>query len=369
MATTSLLSGLDITRWREDFWVEHVRDSGFSPYMGESSEDVITVINDLNGSGGYTVRVPLLGRLKGNGVTGNTPLGGSEEQMDQYYQDITWATYRNAVAVTRQDNKKGVELVRAIRPMLKSWAAEHLKYKVIESFHKMSDGTAFSAANSTQKNTFATNNVDRILFGSAISNYSATHATGLGNVDSTSDLLSPTMGSLAKFMAKTASPHIRPFKTGTQGREFFVMFCHPICFRDLKNNSTMLAANRDARARDVESNPIFQDGDLIYDGVIYREIPEFYMSRNGSGYNTDTHLSAVGNGSIDVGANFLCGAQAMGKVNKQAPRPVEKKEDDYDYVTGLGIELMYGFDKLRWNNGSQLAKDVGIVTVYASAAA
>lgn len=36
----------------------------------------------------------------------------------------------------------------------------------------------------------------------------------------------------------------------------------------------MQTANREAPPRDVDSNPIFQDGDLIYDGVVVREIPE-----------------------------------------------------------------------------------------------
>lgn len=173
-------------------------------------------------------------------------------------------------------------------------------------------------------------------------------------------------------MARTATPHIRPFKTGTQGREYYVMFCHPICFRDLKTDAAMIAANRDSRAREggaMDQNPIFQDGDMIYDGIIFREIPEFYRARQGTGYNTDTHLVGVGASSIDVGANFLCGAQALGMVNKQAPLPTKKSEDDYGFVDGTGIELAHGMQKLRWNNGSGLNKDLGMVTVYCSAAA
>lgn len=369
MATTQVLSGLDLTKWQSTFWREYVRDSGFAPYMGASPMDIIHIRNDLK-SDGYTIRIPLVGRLQGSGVTGNTRLTGNEEQLDQYYQDVYWEFYRNGIELSKKEKKKSaVELEAVCRPLLKEWSSELIKYQLIESFHKMTDGTKYSAASSTQRNTFATNNVDRILFGATTANYSATHATGLGNVDSTTDLLSPSMGSLAKFMARTANPHIRPFKTGTQGREFYVMFCHPICFRDLKANSTMTAANRDARPRDVDSNPLFQDGDLIHDGIIYREIPEFYTARQGSGTNPETHLEAVGASSINVGVNFLCGAQALTMASKQAPLPTTKSEDDYNFFTGMGIELAHGIEKLRWNNGSGTAKDVGMVTVYASAAA
>lgn len=372
MATTTLLSGLDLTKWQKSFWREYVRDSGFAPYMGNSPLDIIHTKNDLK-TDGYTLRIPLVGRLQGTGVTGNTRLTGNEEQLDQYYQDVPWEYYRNAIELSKKEVKKSaVDLEEVCRPLLKEWSSELIKYQIIDSLHKMVDGTRFSAANATQRNTFATNNVDRILFGVTRSNYSATHATGLGAVDSTSDKLSPTMASLAKFMAKTANPRIRPFKTGTQGREYFVMFCHPICFRDLKTDSTMTAANREARAREgggMDSNPLFQDGDLIYDGIIFREIPEFYMARQGSGTNPETHLAGVGASSIDVGVNFLCGAQAIAMVNKQAPLPTVKSEDDYNFFNGMGIELAHGIDKLRWNNGSGTAKDVGMVTVYASAAA
>lgn len=372
MANTSVLTGLALTKWQKSFWREYVRDTGFAPYMGTSPMDIINVQNDLK-TDGYTIRIPLVARLQGAGVQGSAALGGNEEQLDQYYQDITWDFYRHAISITKKEKKKSaVDMMEVIRPLLKEWASEIVKFQLIGTFHKMSDGTLYSAASAGTKNTFTVNNVDRILFGNAIANYSATHATGLGTVDSTNDKLTTATASLARFIARQATPHIRPFKTGTQGREYYVMFCHPICFRDLKTDSAMISANRDARSREgsaMDSNPIFQDGDLIYDGIIFREIPEFYRARQGTGFNTDTHIVGAGASAIDVGANFLCGAQAIGLVNKQAPLPTTKNEDDYGFVDGSGIELAHGMDKLRWNNGSGLNKDLGMVTVYCSAAA
>lgn len=378
MADTAVLSGLDLTKWKKDFLREYVRDTGFKPYMGEEATNIIQTIGDLK-SDGYTIRVPLLGRLQASGVSGSTALSGAEEALDQYYQDINWEYYRNAVKFSKKElNKSAPDLRAAARPLLKEWASEIVKYQLIQSFHKMSDGTVFSAATSTQRNTFAANNVDRILFGVTTSNYSATHATGLGTVDNTSDKLTTTQASLARFMARTARPMIRPFKTGTQGREYYVMFCHPLCFRDLKADSNMVSANRDARSREgngMDSNPIFQDGDLIYDGIIFREIPEFYIARAGTAPNPDTHLTGVGASSIDVGVNFLCGQQAIGFVNKQLPMPTSLENKDYGFFEGFGIELAHGIDKLRWNNNSSgvstsgLNKDLGVVTVYSAAVA
>lgn len=369
MASTQVLSGLELTKWRGEFAREYVRDSGFEPYMGDAATDIIHVINDLK-TDGYTIRVPLVGRLQGSGVSGSTLLGGQEESLDQYYQDISWDFYRNAIMADKKSKKKSaVELMGVARPLLKEWASELIKYQLIDSFHKMTNGVKFSAADTAAKNAFAAANQDRILFGASQSNYSATHATGLTAIDNTADKLSTSMASLARFMARQARPMIRPFKTGTQGREYYVMFCHPLGFRDLKADTAMQNANRDARARDVDSNPLFQDGDLIYDGIIFREIPEFYQPRVGTTANSETTFS---NGTIVCGASFLCGAQAVGFVNKQAPLPTSKKEDDYGFVDGVGIELAHGIDKLRWNNNSNGAnngKDVGVLTVYHAAVA
>ncbi len=368
MANTSILSGLDLTKWQPKFLREYVRDTGFSPYMGSSTSDIIHTIAESTSA--YTIRVPVVARLQATGVAGNTQLSGNEEQLDQYYNDVVWEFYRNAVKISKKEREKSaVEIVDAINPLLKEWATEHLKYNIIGAFHTI-NGTAYSSVAEATKDTWLANNSDRVLFGAAVSNNSSNdHSASLANVDSTSDKLSPSIISLAKRRARIANPHIRPFKVGTQGREFYVLFAHPLCFRDLKENSTMTAANRDARPRDVENNPIFQDGDLIYDGVIVREIPEFYQAKQGAGVNTQTHLAGVGASSIDVGANFLCGAQTMAHVMKQAPRMTESDITDYDFFKGIGVELAYGLTKMEWANGSGTRKDLGVSTIYCSAAA
>ena len=161
--------------------------------------------------------------------------------------------------------------------------------------------------------------------GNAISNHTTDHSAALANIDTTNDKLTAASVHLLKRRARNAYPRIRPFKTGTQGREYFVMFTHPRSFRDLKKDTTIQAANRDARPRDVDSNPIFQDGDIIYDGIIFREIPEFEVARFSSSVNAETTLVDVGASTTDVSVNFLCGCQAIAYVNKEMPTPTSKK--------------------------------------------
>jgi N4-gp56 family major capsid protein len=372
MASTTVLSGLELTKWQRKFIRNYVRDSGFAPYMGASEMDIICVKNDLR-TDGYTIRVPLVLNLRGNGVEGNSRLAGNEEALDQYYQDISWEFYRHATEVTKKEKKKSaVEMLESSRALLRDWAGELVKYQLIEQFHSI-DGTKYTDASESAKDTWLTNNTDRVLFGNALSNHGVDHSAALGNVDTTNDKITADSIHLMKRVARGAYPRIKPYKTGTQGREYYVHFTHPRVFRDLKKDTTILSAQRDARPRDVGANPIFQDGDIIYDGIIFREIPEFEWAKFSSSVNTETTLVGVGNGSSDVGVGFLCGCQAIGFVNKQLATPVSKNEDDYGFVDGIGIELAHGIEKMTWNNGNSVnnveRKDFGMVTTYFSATA
>jgi hypothetical protein len=101
------------------------------------------------------------------------------------------------------------------------------------------------------RNAWAAANQDRLLFGKLKSNYSATFATGLGNIDTTDDKCTVASMGLAKRMAKAADPRIRPYQVDDEeGREFYVAFHGARTFRDLSADSTLTQANREARARE-----------------------------------------------------------------------------------------------------------------------
>lgn len=369
---TTVLSGLELTKWQRDFMKSYVRESGFAPYMGTSEMDIIHVKNDLK-TDGYTIRIPLLLDLQSEGVKGNERLSGNEEALDTYYFDVSWDYYRHGVETSKKEREKSAQnLLAAKRPLLRTWASEKIKYQIIENFHKM--GTVkFTDADSAARNAWLVANADRVLFGNALSNHSSgNHATSLGNIDTTNDKFSYKSVSLLKRRAKNAYPRIRPYKTGTQGREYFVLFMHPRSFRDASEDDKILAANKDARPRDVSSNPIFQDGDLIYKGVIMREITELEVAKFSSDVNTETTLVDVGNGTTDVSVNFLCGCQALAYVNKEMPTPTAKSEDDYGFFKGVGIEMAHGIEKVQWANNpsghlGNIRKDFGMVTAYFSA--
>jgi hypothetical protein len=128
--------------------------------------------------------------------------------------------------------------------------------------------------------------VDRILYGAATSNSATDHATSLANVDATADKFTAANLSLLKRVAMGANPRIRPFKT-RDGYEYFVCFAGLNTFRDLKVD--LQVVNKDARSREgrevngAPDNPLFQDGDQMYDGVIVRLIRKSRCSYPTSG--------------------------------------------------------------------------------------
>lgn len=356
MATTTLATASQVQKWESMYFAEYVRNSGFKPYMGRSVNMPICVKYELT-SGGKTVNLPLITRLSGAGVTGSSTLVGNEEALNNYNFPITVDWRRNAVEIKKPERHwTEMDLLRAAGDMLKVWSAEKLRDDIIEAFYSI-DGVAYGSATEAQKDAWLDNNLDRVLFGAATSNVSQSapaggatndHSASLANIDATNDKLTASSLSLMKRMAKQADAHIRPVRVNdSSGREYFTAFCNSYAFRDLKNDTVMQQANREARPRDVDSNPIFQDGDLIYDGVIVREIPEI------------TVLSGVGASSIDVAPVFFCGAQAAGIAWGQQPKMTRKKEDDYDFAAGRGIEECLGVEKMRFND-----KDHGLVTGY-----
>src|SRR6185295_2113112 len=100
--------------------------------------------------------------------------------------------------------------------------------------------------------------------------------------------------------------------------------------------------NKDARPREqngVDKNPLFQDGDQIYDGVIVRQVPEISSFVT----NVWTSLKTAGaSGTTRVEPVFLCGQQALAMAIGQMAKPTFRKEDDYGFITGTGIETAYG---------------------------
>jgi hypothetical protein len=170
-------------------------------------------------------------------------------------------------------------------------------------------------------------------------------------------------------MAQQAAPHIRPIMS-KEDEEWYIMFHDPYVFRNLKADTTLAAAQREALERSKE-NPLFAGGDLVYDGVIHREIPEianFIDGTTGSngvwgGASTADSLATSGNGGSRVGVSFLCGQQAVVYGLGQRPDMIVDRDKDYQFRPGVAVEMKHQIKKSFFNNYQH-----GMVTVFTSAA-
>ena len=352
MAQTVVAAGNKKVVWKKQFFREFVRENRFNKYMGKDASMPIQLLTDLTAERGDTISVPLLTKLKSQGVTGTQTLLGNEEALNNLEDRIVVDKLRNGVIVAGIEQQRSeIELLDAARPALMDWAKERLRDDILAAMQSPNlDGmTSYASSTETQKNAWLAANRDRTLFGSALSNSaSGVHATSLATI-TTSDKLSNTIIQLAKRAAvKTTNTRaMRPMKVNDD-EEWYILLCNSLAFRDLSNDATIAQVNRDARVRGTD-NPLFTGGDLMIGGVIIREIPEIPV------------IAGVGSGGIDVAASFLLGAQAVGVAWAERTTPV-RDTTDYGDKEGVGVEEIRGVKKLMYGG-----KQHGLMTIYTAA--
>jgi hypothetical protein len=396
MLTTNHVAN-ELIKFRRQVISDFLRRSRFDPFMGESSSNVIVRLADLEADG-KEINVPLVNQLTGDGVGAGT-LRGAEEQLDSYGFPI-WADWgRNAVANNRASNKESSFNVRSTaRDLLRGWARRIVRDDLTDTLLSIPtgaiqsgrlsapgnrvNGVRWSASTTAQKNSWTASNYDRTLFGAKMANYSSTFSTAIGNVATATDSMTAAVGSLAKQLAKQSGvdpsnpgayngrPKITPWEIEELDEEMYVCFLGDRGFKSLQNDPTMFQANRDARAREgnaTKTNPIFTGGALLYDGVLYKNIPEITQR---------LLLKGAGAAGVDCEPYFLCGQAALAYAVGQMPRPTTLEDGDYEFVTGLGIECQYGTAKIAKNpQASSLAPasdlgtlvDWGMVTGFVAA--
>lgn len=378
MAFTTLDTANRMERWKKEVFVEYVRESSFMPYMGDSMGEgsmmPIQTCYELT-DGGKSINIPFVEALDNSGVQGTNTLTGNEGAIGNHNQKVTVNWNRNAVTIKKPERHwSEFDLLDRVRPALRVWFGERLRDDIIcaglaydaNSILRGKDAddtndTVVTPANfyasfsEATKDAWLAANSDRFLFGNAIANNASNdHSASLANIDTTNDRMTADHVSLVKQLAREASDRkIRPVKQSVaQGRDDYVYFVGSRAFRDLKADSVMRQANRDARQRGITDNPIFRDGDLIWDGVVIREIPEMPV------------ITGVGASTSDVQPGFFCGAGAIALAYGQRPNTTTKDSTDYQFEVGRGLEECRGTAKMVWNGIQN-----GIVNTFVSAPA
>lgn len=381
MATSTVSSGNKVTRFQEAVRREYVRGGRFGPFIGPDENKIIQTNRDLK-----KTSIALVGKLSGGGVSGSAQLSGAEESLSNYAATGQPTYWRNGVLIDQEERELSeFDLFSEARPALMNWTMEKKRDQIIQALGSVEAGGTYynyggsegafgsTAASGANLDTWRSNNTDRVLYGAVKSNNATGHTTALGNIDTSNDKLDAPIITLMKRMAEQASPLIRPVSINND-EPFYVFFCDPYGFRDLQVDSTIAQANREARPREVMENPLFTGGDLFYNGVIIKKIPEIatFIDGDSSGSPWDgvwganatgDSLATSGASTTRVGVGFLCGGQAVGFHIGRMASFKRRKEDDYEHLTGVGVSMKHDLKGIFYNN-----KQHGKFTTFFSAA-
>jgi len=378
MAVTTIENNNKLVRYTQDINREAYRQNMFSPYMGEGLTAIIRTRSELK-AGGEDMNIPMVTKLRGKGVATET-LVGNEEKIDNYGMRLRIEWARNAVVTTKAESQKdSADIFGLAKPLLSDWFKELQRDELIAALMALPtetlpasssgvrvNGIQYDLASAAQRDSWNAQNSDRILYGASTLNFNANHVTALGTLDTAADKFTATNLSLLKRIAQNADPKIRPYST-VDGYDHFVCFAGTNTFRDLK--LSLETINKDARPREQAGlkNPIFQDGDQMYDGVIVRCVPEISSFVT----NVWTNLLTAGATTARVEPVFLCGQQAAVIGWGQMIKPTFRKEDDYGFITGTGVEAAYGIAKMFKRHPMQgtALKQWGVATGFFASAA
>jgi hypothetical protein len=365
MAVSTVQTNNKLIQFTQEINREFVRENLFSPYMGEGLDAIIRRRQEFK-QGGEQMNIPLVTKLTGAGV-GVGVLAGAEERIDNYGMRLWLDWWRHAVVTNKAEQQKdSADIFGEAKPLLSDRGKELQRDEIIEALLALPsessqaalgtdeggrvNGILFADATAAQRNTWTADNVDRVMFGNALANhYSSTTIatfTSALSVVGTAQKFSATIAMMLKRRAELCSPKIRPYKT-RDGYEYYVAFLGTYAFRDASLDSTINTANRDARAREgngMDKNPIFQDGDLLYNGTIMRKVPEISSRVTSATGGWATLVSGGVSGRIEP--VFLCGQQTAAIGFGQMAKPTFRREDDYQFLTGVGIEMAYGVAKM-----------------------
>ena len=313
--------------------------------MGTSSNSPIIIVEDLAKKPGDAITVQLRGRLQGGHVTGAAKGLGNEGKVDFFGQRLVVDNVRDLVLFTdvpMSQKRTNFDLLQQGKEALIEEAKIRLEDDITTALTDTSLGRVRG----------------RYLYGAADSNWDATHATALTNIDNTADQLTTSMISIAKRKATipvNATAKVRPMRvnTGKAFEEWFVFCGHTYCTRDLINN--------DAAWRNAQLNipPQSNQGSPIYSGSSFKGSWDGVLI-----YEYD-RLPLVSS-TIQCAHNLLLGAQAGAIVWAQRSKFGEEEQDVGHDVT-YEVHEIRKVSKLVFDRATQ--EDNGLVNLFAAAVA
>lgn len=354
MAYTEVLTSHDLTaeQWDAGIASEYLQQVWWAHLMGESSDMVIQVKQELTKKPGDAITVGIRSQLKGGHVTGRNKGTGNEGRVDFYGQRFTIDNDRQVVKVEdvpMSQKRVTFDVLMQAREGLVDANKQQLENDIMTAMADTASGRVRG----------------RYIYGAADSNWNATHTTAMTNIDNVADQLTTNVSDIAKRKALiplNATAKIRPMKVqvGQSFQEWFISVHHPYSIRDMITN--------DAAWKNAQLNvpPIATNNQhVLYTGA------SFKGSWNGVLMYEWDRVPLVAS-TIQVAHGFLLGAQALCVVWGQTSKFSEDTTQDlgHDYVAET--HEIRGMGKVVYNRLSvsgEANEDNGVVHMFVAAVA
>ena len=349
MAYAEILNSHNLTaeQWDDQLMKEYIGMLWWKRLMGASTDSVIQVKEDLKKGKGDKITIGIRGQMTGGLVLGNATGIGNEGSVDFYDFGITIDNIRHvikAMDISMSEQRVPWDFLQQVREAVEEKAQIYADNKITTQLSSTTNGRVRA----------------RYLYGAVDSNWNATHATGLTNIDNTSDQLTTNMIRIAKRKALIAGTGadgviMRPTKVqnGKNYEEWYIFVGHPYCTRDLfDSDAAWKNAQLNIPPQSNSNSPLFTGSSFkgAYDGCLMYE------------YHRINLISST----IQVAHNFLLGAQAAAMVWGQRPKFGEEFSD-LNHAVSYEIHEISHVNKVYFTRTSEA--DHGVVHVFAAAVA
>lgn len=376
MAATISIDALRQELWSKDLMDDVSRDvQNIMRFAGTDDNNVVQIKRELMKAAGDTETFGMVGRLRGDGVTGDDELEGNEESQKSFSEQVVIDQIRNAVRLTgKLDAKKVVySQIEKAREGCRTWMKEFLARNIFFKLAGVTNTTLTNVHGRTVGGRVAWSNTPDFI-PDADEAYTGVRLRYMnaGGVTTASLTTSHTMTldtvTNAATMAALAEPAIQ--KLSGDGEDFYVMYLSPLQARDIRKSSDWKTAQENAKVRS-DKNPVFRGALGYWSNVLLLEnefVPWLDVSVagnsfRGSGTGTDC--------AVDAARAVLCGRGAAVMAEASNSDALVLETFDYKNIEGVAISFIGGIQKPVFAAGGAAgttAVEYGVIAVDSYAA-
>lgn len=319
---------LAVKTWSRKLFHEALKQTTMSKYMGEGSDNMIQVLNDVKKGPGDKITYGLRMQLSGAGIQGDSTLEGNEEALTTYSDSVLINQLRHAVRSGGKMSEQRIpfSVREEARMGLQDWWADRIDRSLI---NLLTGNTAQTDTKYSANNAITAPSSTRVVFPNA---NELTEAS-----ISTTSTFSLAFIDRAVAAAKVSTPLIRPLnKDGVD----YVCFLHPYQVLALRASTGTAGSWGDLQRAMLQGGAkqnAWMDGSLgVWNRVMLVE---------------NTRIPTT---TANVYRAVLCGAQAaafaVGQDN--APEKMSWVEELFDYENQLGVSagMIFGAKKNLFNS-------------------